>query len=441
MMRNLDLDRSLLTHPFIEPRKTKVFGSQEVVGGRGIKIKLSDGRELIDGLSGLWNINVGHGRQEMAEAANKQMKKLPYYPSAFEYTTEPSIKLAQKLSKLLPKKSGINRFTFGLTGSDANETAFRLARMYHTVRGEGKRKKIISRKYSYHGFTKAALSATRIPLYHLWEQPDPNLYFEVPPYDLDELEDLIIREGPKTISVFIVEPIMANGGVHIPPKDYLKVARRICDKYGVLMVFDEVITAFGRTGKWFCMEHFDCYPDFISLSKGLTSGYLPLSATGISSKVWNEIEDKTPPGLIFANALTTGNHATSCAVALANIEIIEKENLVNNSKEQGKYLLNQLKKQFKNNSMVKEIRGLGLMAGINWKNNRDAPKNYMGRKKILANRRYADEYSIHFVAQCLKRGLIVRPVGPNTVIAPPLCTSKKEVDEIVSIMVESSKVT
>lgn len=440
-MKNLELDKSLLTHAFVEPRKTKLFGSQEVVSGKGIKIKLSDGRELIDGLSGLWNINVGHGRHEMAEAANKQMKKLPFYPSAFEYTTEPPIKLAQKLIKILPKKSGISKFTFGLTGSDANETAFRLARMYHTIRGEGKRIKIISRKYSYHGFTRAALGATRIPLYHLWEQPDPSLYLEVSPYDLDELEDLIIKEGPKTISIFIVEPIMANGGVHIPPKNYLKEAQKICNKYGILMVFDEVITAFGRTGKWFCMEHYDCYPDFISLSKGLTSGYLPLSVTGISSKIWEEIEDKIPPGLIFANALTTSNHATSCAVALANIELIENEDLVENSKQQGKYFLSQLKAKFKKNSMVKEIRGLGLMVGINWKNNRDAPQNSMGRKKILANRVYANEYSINFVSECLKRGLIVRPVGPNTVVAPPLCTTKKEVDEIVAIMAESSKHT
>ena len=174
-MKNLELDKSLLTHAFVEPRKTKLFGSQEVVSGKGIKIKLSDGRELIDGLSGLWNINVCLGMHEMAEAAHKQMKKLPFYPSAFEYTTEPPIKLAQKLIKILPRKSGISKFTFGLTGSDANETAFRIARMYHTIRGESKRIKIISRKYSYHGFTKAALGATRITLNHLWEQQDPSL--------------------------------------------------------------------------------------------------------------------------------------------------------------------------------------------------------------------------------------------------------------------------
>ena len=188
------------------------------------------------------------------------------------------------------------------------------------------------------------------------------------------------------------------------------------------------------------MEHYGVYPEFISLSKGITSGYLPLSATGISKKVWKEIENKTPPGLFFGGALTSSNHATSCSAALANIDIIEKEKLVDNSKIQGKYLLDQLKAKFKNNPKVKEIRGLGLMAGINWKNNREVPDNFMGRKKLLANKRYADQYSLDFVNECLKRGLIVRPVGPNTVIAPPLCSTKKEIDEIVAILEESSKV-
>ena len=262
----------------------------------------------------------------------------------------------------------------------------------------------------------------------------------MPLYDADELEDLILKEGPDTFSVIILEPVMANGGVHISPKNYFKKVREICDKYGILMIFDEIITAFGRTGKWFCMEHYGVYPEFISLSKGITSGYLPLSATGISKKVWKEIENKTPPGLFFGGALTSSNHATSCSAALANIDIIEKEKLVDNSKIQGKYLLDQLKAKFKNNPKVKEIRGLGLMAGINWKNNREAPENFMGRKKLLANKRYADQYSLDFVNECLKRGLIVRPVGPNTVIAPPLCSTKKEIDEIVAILEESSKV-
>ena len=439
-MSNLDLDKKHLSHAYIEPKKLKFYGAKEVVDAKGIRIKLSNGEELIDGLSGLWNVNVGHGRKEIAKAANKQMEKLPYYPSAFEYTTEPPIKLAEKLTSLLPRKSKIEKFIFGLTGSDANETAFRLARMFHTIRGENKRKKIISRKYSYHGFTKSAVSATTLPLYHLWEKPDPNLYFEVPLYDADELEDLILKEGPDTFSVIILEPVMANGGVHISPKNYFKKVREICDKYGILMIFDEIITAFGRTGKWFCMEHYGVYPEFISLSKGITSGYLPLSATGISKKVWKEIENKTPPGLFFGGALTSSNHATSCSAALANIEIIEKENLVDNSKILGKYLLDQLKAKFKNNPKVKEIRGLGLMAGINWKNNREVPDNFMGRKKLLANKRYADQYSLDFVNECLKRGLIVRPVGPNTVIAPPLCSTKKEIDEIVAILEESSKV-
>ena len=244
-MSNLDSDKKHLSHAYIEPRKLKFYGAKEVVDAKGIRIKLSNGEELIDGLSGLWNVNVGHGRKEIAKAANKQMEKLPYYPSAFEYTTEPPIKLAEKLTSLLPRKSKIEKFIFGLTGSDANETAFRLARMFHTIRGENKRKKIISRKYSYHGFTKSAVSATTLPLYHLWEKPDPNLYFEVPLYDADELEDLILKEGPDTFSVIILEPVMANGGVHISPKNYFKKVREICDKYGILMIFDEIITAFG----------------------------------------------------------------------------------------------------------------------------------------------------------------------------------------------------
>jgi len=438
-----ELDRAHLIHPVTEFRKHEKIGPKIVTGGDGIRIHTADGKTLIDGCSGLWNINIGHGRTEIADAVAKQMHDVPYYPGFWEYSTEPAIRLAERLANLLPSKFEINRFLFTSGGSDANETNFRIARTYHATRGEPRRRKILSRASSYHGITYATGSATRLPAYHIFATPDP-LHIEVPaPYCFrcelgktfpecglacaDSVEQAIEHEGADTIAAIIAEPVFGTGGNIPPPDGYFQQLREICDRHGVLLILDEVITGFGRTGQWFGMQTYDVRPDLVSFAKGITSGYLPLGAAGLSRRVYETLRDDSPPGLPFMGGLTSNNHAACCAAANANIDIIESEGLVENSAAVGSYLLAQLGTTFGDDPRVGEIRGVGMMNAIEW--TKPGTTEPAGETPMA--------FPAAISEQAKQRGLVVRALWECIAVAPPLCTTREEIDEIVGILAES----
>jgi putrescine aminotransferase len=438
-----DLDRAHLIHPITEFRTHEKKGPMIVQGGEGIRIHLADGRTLIDGLSGLWNVNVGHGRTEIGDAVAKQMRKVAYYPGFWDYATEPAIRLAERLTKRMPAGSELDHFLFTSGGSDANETNFRIARLYHAARGEPTRRKILSRAHSYHGITRAAGSATRLPAYHVFEEPDP-LHVQVPaPYCFrcelgqtfpecgiacaDAVEQAIVREGASTIAAIIAEPVLGTGGVIPPPDDYFTRLREICDRHGILLILDEVITGFGRTGRWFGMEQYGVRPDQVSFAKGITSGYLPLGAVGITRGVYETIRDRSPKGLPFMGGLTYNNHAACCTAAHANLDILEREGLVENSAEVGAHLLGRLREVFGAHPLVGEIRGLGMFAAIEWA--RRGTLEPAGASPMA--------FPGAIAARALEKGLIVRALWECTAVAPPLCTTREEIDEIVGILAAS----
>jgi adenosylmethionine-8-amino-7-oxononanoate aminotransferase len=438
-----DLDRRHVVHPITEFRAHEKEGCRLILGGKGVRVDTVDGRSVIDGFSGLWNINVGHGRTEIADAVRDQMERLAYYPSFWGYSTEPAIRLAERLATLFPADRNISRFLFTTGGSDANETNFRLARFYHAANGQSERCKVLSRRSGYHGVTRAAGSATGIPVYHVFTDVSPVHHHVAAPYCLrceyqktpsdcamdciEDVEAVIQREGPETVSAVITEPILGSGGMIMPPEGSLQRLQEICRSHGILLILDEVVTAFGRTGKWFGMEHFDLFPDLVSFAKGINSGYLPLGGCALSDKVYETIRDKGPQGFPFLGGLTYNNHASSCAAALANLDIIEREGLVENAREMGDYLHRCLHESLGDHPFVKEIRGLGLMAAVEFA--RPGTLEPVGGLPMA--------FTMSVSEHCWKRGAIARSLWETMSLAPPLCINRAELDELVDILTQS----
>jgi len=437
------LDRDHLIHPITELRIHEVKGPRVIVGGKGIRLETADGRSIIDGFSGLFNINVGHGRTEIADAVAEQMRKMPYYPSFWDFSNEPAIRLGERLAGLFPADRELDHFLFTTGGSDANETNFRTARLYHAVRGDHERKKVLSRRWSYHGITRSAGSATTLPAYHAFYEPEPNFVptsmpycfrceFKKTPPDCEllcanDIEEVIKREGPETVAAVIAEPVQGTGGILVPPPDYFEGLREICDRHGVLLILDEVITGFGRTGRWFGMEQWNIQPDLVSFAKGITSGYLPLGGVALRRGVYETIRDQSPKGLPFMGGLTYNNHPSSCAAALANLEIIERDGLVENSREVGAYLLESLRQALADHPLVAEIRGIGMLAAVEC----TAPGTVdpVGGSPMV--------FTAAVSTRCWEKGLIARALWENVALAPPLCTTRSDVDEIVGIVSEA----
>jgi putrescine aminotransferase len=437
------LDRRHLIHPITEFRKQERTGSRIITGGKGIRVETSDGRSVIDGFSGLFNINVGHGRGEIGDAVHEQMRRLAYYPSFYDVSNEPAIRLAERLAGLFPEGRGLDRFLFTSGGSDANETCFRLARLYHCSNGDTSRSKVLSRRSSFHGITRAAGSATTLPAYHVFADRDPLHIEAAAPYCLrcefgkslpgcelacaEDLAAVIEREGPETISAIIAEPVQGTGGILPPPPGYFARLQELCRQHGILLILDEVITGFGRTGKWFGMEHFDIQPDLVSFAKGVSSGYLPLGGVAVRAEVYETIRDRAPAGLPFMGGLTYNNHPAACAAGLANLDILEREGLVENAREMGSYLLNSLRGRLEGHPFVREIRGIGLLAAI------ECTKP--GSLDPIADRPMVFTSAVS--RKAWDRGLIVRALWETVALAPPLCIVPSEVDELVDILVSS----
>jgi 4-aminobutyrate--pyruvate transaminase len=347
----------------------------------------SDGKEYIDAFAGLWNVNVGHGRSELAEAAREQMDTLAFAPTFFGLATPPAIQLAAKLASLYP--GPINHFQFTSGGAESNETAIKIARYFWSIQGKGDKVKIISRMQGYHGIAMGALSATGMPAYwqHFGPRPEGFVHLSAPyayrnAGDLDEagfvdalvdeLEAMIAREGADTIAAMIGEPVQGAGGVIVPPDAYWKRVSEVLKANDILLIADEVITGFGRTGTMFGVEQYGNQPDIVSIAKGVTSGYVPLGAVGVSDAIY---EQMIVPDQMFMHGFTYSGHPVACAVGLRNVQIIEEENLSANAAEQGDYLINRLQ-EMAPHQHVGEVRGKGLMMIVEVVDNKDTKAKF-----------------------------------------------------------------
>ena len=407
-----------------------------IVKGQGAVITDTEGNEYIDGLAGLWNVNVGHGRAELAEAAAEQMRTLAYASGYYGSSNVAAIKLAARLADLAPGDLKATFYTTG--GAESNETAFKLARFYWKIVGRPDKVKIISLQGGYHGLTTGAMSATGIRTF--WQRFDPlqagfhhipnyycfrcTLHKHYPECNVacaDTLEQQILAEDPETVAAFIAEPVQGAGGVITPPPEYFPKIREICDRYDVLFIGDEVITGFGRTGKWFGLEHWGVVCDLMSFAKGITSAYMPLGGIMVSEKV-HRIFRELPEGVVFSHAYTYSLHPVCCAVALKNLDILERENLVARSAVLGERLQSGLR-QLESLPGVGEVRGLGLMAAVELaadKQGTPLPAPLMGTSKVVSEAR--------------TRGLLTRYRGDSILISPPMVVTEEQVDRIVNIL-------
>ncbi|HEX2171916.1 MAG TPA: aspartate aminotransferase family protein [Dehalococcoidia bacterium] len=416
------------------------------VEGNNAIVKDSEGREYIDGLSSLWNVNIGHGRKELAEVAAEQMARLAYASAYTGSTNVPAIRLAAKLVELsYPNMSGVY-FTTG--GAESNESAFKTARFYHKVKGKPDKVKIISRVHGYHGVTMAAMSATGLAAYHKMFAPLVPNFIQIPPPNAyrwpdpgvdaglaaaNALEETIQREGPDTVAAFIAEPVMGAGGVVVPPASYFPRVREICDKYDVLFIADEVITGFGRTGRWFALGHWGVEPDVVSFAKGVTSAYLPLGGIILSRKVHEAIQS-APADQRYMHAATYSGHPTCCAVGLRNVEIMERENVVDQAAEKGRRLVANME-TLRGLPHVGDIRGLGMMVALEFVADKTTKEPLVGQANRVA-------------IEARDRGLILRfrpgtagewpgAMGDTIYLAPPLTTPVDQLDRIIEIVRES----
>lgn len=429
-------DLAHLIHPLHSPALQK--GAHVWVRGEGARIYDADGTEYIDGLSGLWNVNVGHGRKELAQAAYDQMATLGYCSGYTGSSNVPAIELAERLSSWT--YPSINRFFFTSGGGESSDSSFKTARYYWRLKGKPQKTKVISRQWGYHGVTLAAMSATGIASY--WPMFEPRVpgFVHIPsPYPYryqapagvsqgvgaaNELEKAILKEGPDTVAMFLAEPVQGAGGVIPPQDDYFPRIREICTRYEVLFVSDEVITGFGRTGTKFGLEHWGVEPDMIQFAKGITSGYFPLGGIGVSDEIARTMDSADP---VWMHAYTYSSHPVGCRVALANMDIIEREGLVGEAKRKGKKLLDGLRSALASHPHVGDIRGLGMMCAVEMVRDKATKEEFPASDKV--------GFRVHEETQ--KRGLYSRHRGDVFLLAPPLVTTDAEIDRIIQIMGES----
>ncbi|MBA2451940.1 MAG: aspartate aminotransferase family protein [Chloroflexia bacterium] len=430
-LKQLDIDHML--HPRTNLRQQAQGGPPMIFEkGDGVRVWDTDGKEYIEAFSGLWCVNVGWGRGELAEVAKQQIEQLAYAPTFFGLATPPAIELAAKLAQIYP--GPVNHFQFTSGGAESNETAMKIARYYWSIQGKTDKIKIISRMMGYHGIAMGALSATGMPAFwqHFGPRPAGFLHLS-PPYafrragDLDEdgfvqmlvdeLEQTIEEEGAETIAAMIGEPIQGAGGVVVPPERYWPAIKEVLDRNDILLIADEVITGFGRTGSMFGVEQFSVQPDIVSIAKGVTSGYIPLGAVGVSDTIYEQMLE---PDAMFMHGFTYSGHPVGCAVGLANIDIIERENLPENAREQGAYLLSRLE-ELLGHQNVGEVRGKGLMMIV------ELVKDKQSREPLTG-------IAGPLLAATRKRGLIISATDMGVSLSPPLILMKEDSDQIVDAL-------
>ncbi|MFZ9595520.1 MAG: aspartate aminotransferase family protein [Bdellovibrionia bacterium] len=424
------IDQKHHLHPFTHHLDMHKKGTHVIESAQGIFVRDDQGRKLLDGLAGLWCVNVGYGRQEIIDAVHAQMQKLAFYPSFFNSTTEATIRLAERVTRLAPP--ALTHVFFSNSGSEANESALKLIRAYQKLKGHSGKYKILTLSNAYHGVMLATTSMTRLsscqvpfdlPLSGFVQIPGPYRYGANSPLSpeeygkwcIQEAERIIAQEGPETIAALYAEPVQGAGGVIVPPEGYLKALRQLARKHDILFVADEVITGFGRLGAWFGSLLWDLDPDFLTTAKGITSGYLPLGAT----LVRDEIADTLIRGGYLAHGCTYSGHPSACAAALANLDILEKEDLITRTREiTGPYFQKKLR-ELSNHPAVGEVRGHGLIGAYEL-----LPKG--GRAKLSPTQPMGPKATQ--IAR--EEGLIVRGIRDIMALAPALIITEAEIDQL-----------
>ncbi|NOJ44555.1 aminotransferase [Bradyrhizobium australiense] len=443
-------DRSTVLHPFTQLKDfaTGKIGDPTIVaGGKGIRIEDAQGRSYIDGFAGLYCVNIGYGRTEVAEAIARQAYKLAYYHTYAAHTTEELATLSDRLVRMAPGKA--SKVFYGLSGSDANETQAKLVWYYNNLRGQPKKKKIISRERGYHGCSVISGSMTGMSFYHdymglpfpgILHTGTPHHYWGAEPGETQEsfsrrraaeLEELIVREGPETIGAFIAEPVLGTGGITPPPAGYWSEIQTVLRRYDVLLIADEVICGFGRTGADFGSTLYGMEPDLVTVAKGLTSGYFPLSGAIVGERVYAVMEEAADRVGAFSHGYTYSGHPIAAAAANAVLDIVEKERLIGRARTVGSYFHLRLRERFAQLEIVGEVRGVGLLGAIEFVADRQTKRRFDPELKVGAR-----------ISKAARdRGLIIRamPHGDILGFAPPLVVTETEIDEIVDMAYRATK--
>ncbi len=415
-------------HPFTDHKELHQQGVRVITSAEGVYIHDSQGNKIMDGMAGLWCVAAGYGRAELVEAAASQMRKLPYYNAFFKTTTEPTVLLAKKLASIAP--AGFEHVFFACSGSEAVDSALRTARVYWQTLGKPEKKIFIGREYGYHGSTTLGASAGGMKDMHRQAGDMPNFVQVLPPYwygkggqmspeefglyAAREVEKKILELGPEHVAGFIGEPIQGAGGVIIPPETYWPEINRICRQYDILLIADEVICGYGRTGRMFGTDYFGIKPDMMTTAKGLTSGYVPLSALFLNNRVADVLINEAGE---YFHGFTYSGHPVSCAVALKNIEILETERLVETATAKGALLREKLNEAIGDLPIVGEIRGVGLIGAI------ELTADKRTRKFFAKNGRVGALCRDH----CIANGLMMRATRDTMLFSPPLIISEEEI--------------
>ena len=439
-----DLDHYI--HPWTDFSTFKEEGSLIMAESEGAYVIDSEGNRYIDGIGGLWCVNIGYANEEMAQAIAEQVRRITYYSTFGHLTTPPAAELAAKLAELTPGK--LNHVFYGTGGSMSNDTAIRIIHFYFNRLGKKNKKKIISRTDGYHGSTYLAMTLTGIEFDHQGFDLAPDLVHHIPapnPYrrpdgmSLEEfcdekvadLENKILELGPENVACFIAEPVMGAGGVIVPPPGYHRRTREVCDRYEVLYISDEVVTGFGRLGHFFASESvFDFVPDVITCAKGISSGYVPLSATLLSEAMYDVISVPQAEGAMFTHGFTYSGHPISCAAGLKNIEIMERDDICGHVRDVGPYLEEQLTSLLEH-PIVGDVRGSHFMMCI--ENVADKETKALLPAEVAIGDRIA--------AHCQSRGVIVRPIAHLNVLSPPLILTRQQIDTMVEVLHDSIRAT
>ena len=420
-------------HPFSDHKTLHQEKIRIITAAKDVFLTDQDGNEILDGMAGLWCVNIGYGRQELVDAAAAQMATLPFYNTFFKTATMPVITLAERLTAMAP--AGLDHAFFACSGSEAVDTALRMARTFWITKGRPQKRVIIGREYGYHGSTTLGSSAGGMVDMHRQAGREPDFVHVMPPYwygyggqmspeefgvyAAREIENKIKEIGADNIAAFIGEPIQGAGGVIIPPSTYWPEVNRICRENDILLIADEVICGFGRTGKMFGSETFGITPDFMTLAKGITSGYIPLSAVLVGDRVADVLINETGE---FYHGFTYSGHPVACAVALANLDIIERDGLVERAGQMGTSLRDKLQAALGDHPLVGEIRGVGMIGAIEL----SAEKR---TRRFFENRGRTGAICRDF---CFKENLVMRAVRDTMVFSPPLIITEAEIDELVS---------
>ena len=430
-----DLDRRHVFHPFTSIAEQQAVGPRIITGGRGVWIRDAEGREYLDAMAGLWCVNVGYGREEIAQAMADQARRLSYYHAFLGFANEPAIRLAQRLAEITPP--GMDRFFFCNSGSEAVDTAVKLVWYYWNLRGLPEKKKIIARRDAYHGVTLGAGSVSGLPMLHAaFDLPlpgflharKPHFYREGHPGEsedafarrlADELDALIEAEGPETVGAFIGEPLMAAGGVIPPPEGYWQAVQPVLRHHDVLLIADEVVCGFGRLGTPFGSHRYEIEPDLMTVAKAITSGYFPVSAAVVSERVWDVLASASAERGPFAHGHTTSLHPVGAAVALANLDIIEREGLVDRAARLGPSFQRHLREAVADHPLVGEVRGDGLIAAVELVADRESRSPFPTEARA----------GMRLHKLLLEDGLICRALGDSLAFSPPLVIEETEIED------------